>query len=46
MVLLETFRQCFFFLFCDFIKERDSAADWNKTKEAMRQWVAERPVSV
>lgn len=45
MVLLDTFRQCFFFLFRDFVKERNNAATWKKTKEAMRQWVAERPVS-
>jgi hypothetical protein len=46
MVLLETFRQCYFHLFREFVKERDNSAQWKKTKEAMRQWVAERPVSV
>ena len=46
MVLLETFRHCFFHLFQEFIKERDASATWKKTKEAMRQWVAERPTSV
>ncbi len=45
MVLLETFRQCFFTLYREFIKERNESANWNKTKDAMRQWVAERPVS-
>ena len=45
MVMLETFRQSFFHLFREFIKERDNFTQWNKTKEAMRQWVAERPVS-
>ncbi len=45
MVLLEVFRQSFFHLFREFAKERDDSAAWKKTKEAMRQWVAERPVS-
>ena len=45
MVLLETFRQCFFHLFREFVKERNDSAAWKKTKEAMRQWVAERPTS-
>ena len=45
MVLLETFRQSFFHLFREFVKERDTFSQWGKTKEAMRQWVAERPVS-
>jgi len=45
MVLLETFRQSFFHLFREFIQERESFSSWSKTKEAMRQWVAERPVS-
>lgn len=45
MVLLETFRQCFFHLFREFVKERNDSGTWKKTKEAMRQWVAERPVS-
>ncbi len=45
MVLLETFRQSFFHLFCEFVKERDNFSHWNETKEAMRQWVADRPVS-
>ena len=46
MVLLETFRQSFFFLFREFVKERNNSSEWKKTKDAMRAWVAERPVSV
>lgn len=45
MVLLETFREIFFHLFGEFVKERDAAKDWKDTKAAMRQWVADRPVS-
>ncbi len=45
MVLIDTFRQCFFHLFREFVKEHDNTAEWNKTKNAMRQWVAERPIS-
>jgi len=45
MVLLETFRQCFFHLYREFVKERNASAAWRKTKDAMRLWVAERPVS-
>ena len=45
MVLLETFRQSFFHLFCEFVKERESFTQWSKTKDDMRQWVAERPIS-
>ncbi len=46
MVLLETFRQVFFHLFREFVKERAASRNWEKTKEAMRNWVAERPTSV
>ena len=45
MVLLETFRQCFFHLFREFVKERNDSGAWKRTKEAMRTWVAERPIS-
>jgi len=45
MVLLEAFRQSFFHLYGEFVKERNSSKDWKETKAAMRQWVAERPVS-
>jgi hypothetical protein len=45
MVLLETFRQMFFHLFREFVKERDSSKDWKETKAAMRKWVADRPTT-
>ena len=45
MVLLETFRQSFFHLFSEFVKERNTAGDWKETKTAMRKWVAERPTT-
>jgi hypothetical protein len=45
MVLLETFRQSFFHLYREFVKERDASKDWKETKEDMRKWVAERPTS-
>ncbi len=45
MVLLETFRQIVFHLYREFVKERHAPATWKKTKEAMRQWVADRPAS-
>lgn len=45
MILLETFRKMFFFLFCDFIKERNDASAWKETKLAMQKWVADRPTS-
>lgn len=43
MVLLETFRQAFFHLFREFVKERNASREWKDTKTAMRKWVAERP---
>ena len=45
MVLLETFRQMFFHLFREFVKERDASKDWKETKVAMRKWVADRPTT-
>jgi hypothetical protein len=42
MVLLETFRQCFFHLYGEFVAERNNRTAWKKTKEAMRQWVTDR----
>jgi len=45
MVMLETFRQSFFHLYQEFVKERDSSKEWKETKEAMRSWVADRPTS-
>lgn len=45
MVLLETFRRIFFHLYSGFVKERNQSAEWNETKTAMRNWVAERPTS-
>jgi len=45
MVLLETFRRSFFFLFGEFVKERNAPDEWKKVKAAMRKWVAERPTS-
>lgn len=45
MVLLETFRQTFFHLYGEFIKERNHPASWKKTVTAMHQWVADRPAS-
>ena len=45
MVLLETFRQTFFHLFSEFVKERDNSSAWKETKETMRKWVADRPTS-
>ena len=45
MVLLEIFRQSFFHLFREFVKERNAASDWKETKMAMRKWVAERPTT-
>ena len=45
MVLLETFRQTFFHLFSEFVKERNSSNAWKETKETMRKWVADRPTS-
>ncbi len=46
MVFLETFRQTFFFLFREFVKERNDEKAWKKLKTEMRQWVAERPTKV
>lgn len=45
MVLLETFRQTFFHLFSEFVKERDSSTEWKETKAAMCKWVTDRPTS-
>lgn len=45
MILLDTFRLSFFHLFTEFVRERSNSAQWNKTKAAMRRWVAERPTS-
>ncbi|MDH3981646.1 MAG: recombination-associated protein RdgC [Kiritimatiellaceae bacterium] len=45
MVLLETFRQSFFHLYTEFVKERNDSRQWKKTTGAMRQWVAERPTT-
>ena len=45
MVLLETFRQSFYHLYAEFVKERGNSTNWKKTKDAMRLWVAERPTS-
>ncbi len=45
MVLLETFREMFFHLYGEFVKERDSSKEWKETKAAMRKWVADRPTS-
>lgn len=44
MVLLETFRQSFFHLYTEFVKERNSTT-WKETKANMRKWVAERPAT-
>ena len=45
MVLLETFRESFFHLFREFVKERNDSKQWSETKFNMRKWVAERPTS-
>ncbi|MEN7972537.1 MAG: recombination-associated protein RdgC [Verrucomicrobiota bacterium] len=45
MVLLETFRQSFFHLFQEFIKERNDSKTWKETKANMRKWVADRPTT-
>ena len=45
MVLLETFRETFFHLFREFVKERDDSKQWSETKFNMRKWVADRPTS-
>jgi hypothetical protein len=45
MMLLDTFRKTFFHLYCEFAKERNASSSWAKTKEQMRTWVAERPVT-
>ena len=45
MVLLETFRQSFFHLYGEFVKERNTAREWKETKVAMQKWVADRPTS-
>ena len=45
MVLLETFRQMFFHLYTEFVKERNTSKDWKQTKEEMRKWVADRPAT-
>ena len=45
MVLLETFREMFFHLFKKFVKERNDNKIWKETKQAMRQWVVERPAA-
>lgn len=45
MVLLETFRQSFFHLYGEFVKERDTSKDWKETKTSMRKWVSDRPTS-
>lgn len=45
MVLLEIFRQTFFHLYRSYVKERCDDAQWKKTKEAMRNWINERPAS-
>ncbi len=45
MVLLETFRQTFFHLYTEFVKERNDSKEWKKTKANMRKWVADRPAT-
>jgi len=45
MVLLETFRQTFFHLYGEFVKERDNSKAWKETKANLCKWVADRPVS-
>lgn len=45
MVFLEAFRQAFFHLFREFVKERNASREWKETRNAMRKWVAERPTS-
>ena len=45
MVFLETFRQTFFHLYSEFVKERDDSNAWKETKETMRKWVADRPTT-
>jgi hypothetical protein len=45
MILLDAFRQIFFHLYHTFIKERSNPEIWETTKQAMRKWGAERPVS-
>ncbi len=45
MVLLEAFREMFFHLYGEFIKERDDSKAWKETKASMRKWVGDRPTS-
>lgn len=45
MVLLETFRESFFHLFREFVKERNDSTAWKETKANMRKWVTDRPTS-
>ncbi len=45
MVMLETFRQSFFHLYSEFVKERNDSETWKETKDTMRKWVADRPTS-
>jgi hypothetical protein len=45
MVLLETFREMFFHLYGEFVKERDDSKAWKETKANLCKWVADRPTS-
>jgi len=45
MVFLETFREMFFHLYSEFVKERADSSAWKETKANMCKWVAERPTS-
>jgi hypothetical protein len=45
MVFLDTFRLMFFHLYSTFVNERNNEKEWKKLKEAMRQWVADRPTT-
>ncbi len=45
MVLLETFRQAFFHLYSEFVKERNDSKAWKETKANMRKWAADRPAT-
>ena len=45
MVLLDLFRTCFFHLFLEFVRERNTPGRWKETKAAMRKWVADRPAT-
>jgi len=43
MVLLDTFRRIFFYLFQEYVKERKDVSGWNEMVDTMKKWISDRP---